>query len=217
MACNMQKRCKLILVLRIDRDSIIRKKCKVPMHLKKSSIIKVLFLIAVAPMLCVTAMADYDPDKKITLEAKNQPLSQVFHRLSQSTGYTFTYNDEWADLNISVNVVNLDLEKTLRKILSKHNFAILYETDGNIRIMIYDDTSEMPDARTTHDRSGTEYVNVGSAEPVRDEPLKGENGENETATEPESSDDPEEELENDTEDEKEITDEDERASGQHIE
>jgi type II secretory pathway component GspD/PulD (secretin) len=172
--------------------------------------IKTLFLIAVIPIVCMTAMADYDPDKNITIEAKNQPLSQVLQRLTQTTGYTFSYNEEWADLNISVKVVNLDLDKTLRKILSNHNFAILYEADGNVRIMIFDDTGGTPDARTTHDRSVIEYVNVGSAEPLRDESLKEENGENETVNEtvaePEPSDDPEEELENDTDEEKEIAD-----------
>ena len=195
----------------------MQRKYQVHIYLEKSLMIKTLVLIATLPLLCMTAMADYNPDKNITMEAKNQPLSQVLHRLSQSTGYTFAYNEQWADLNISVKVVNLGMDKTIRKILSNHNFAILYETDKNIRIMIYDDTGETPDARTTHDRSLIEYVNVGSAEPVRDESLNEEDGENETATETEASDDPKEELDNDTEEEKEIPDEDEQASNQHIE
>ena len=179
--------------------------------------IKILFLIAVFPVLGMNAMADYDPEKKITLEAKNQPFSDVLHQLSESTGYTFLYNEEWADLKISIKVVNLDLDKTLRRILSNHNFAILYEADGNIRIMIHDETDEMPDSRSTHDRSVIDYVNIGSAELDSDEPIKEEIDENEPATEPEQPDDPKEEIENDTEDEQEIPDEDEQASNQHIE
>ena len=195
----------------------MRRKYQIHIYLEKSLIIKTLVLIAALPIFCMTAMADYDPDKNLTMEVKNQPLSQVLHQISQSTGYTFAYNKEWADLNISIKVVNLGLDKTIRKILSNHNFAILYEADGNIRIMIYDDTGGTPDAQTTHNRSYIDHANVGSAEPVRDEPLKEENGENETVTESESSDDPNEERENETEDEKEIPDEDEQASNQHIE
>lgn len=189
-----------------------------PIRLERAAMIKILFLIVLSPLLCMTVVADYDTDEIISIEAKHQPLSQVLHRLSQSTGYTFTYDEDWTDLNISVKVMNLSLDKTLRKILNNHNFAILYEADGNIRIMIYDDADGNPDARTTHESAVVEYGNIGSAAIGRDESLKEENdeNENETATEPESSDDSKEEPENETEDEKEIADEDERAGGPQI-
>lgn len=185
--------------------------------MKKSALIKMLLLMAAIPIFYMTAMAEVDPDAKITMEAKNQPLSQVLDRLSQNTGYTFTYSAEWADLNISVKVVNLDIDKTLRKILSNHNFAMLYEENGNIRIMIFDDRGETPDAQTSHDRSAGEQVHVGSAEPAVDEPVEEETIPRETATEPDSSDDPKEEPENETEGGREAPNEGEQAGDQPVE
>jgi hypothetical protein len=113
--------------------------------------------------------------------------------------------------------VNLDIDKTLRKILSNHNFAMLYEADGNIRIMIFDDNGGTPDARTGHDPSAGEYVTVGSAEPAVDEPVEEETSGKQTAAGPESSDDPKEELENETEGEDEAPNESEQASDQPVE
>jgi hypothetical protein len=45
-----------------------------------------------------------------------------------------------ADLDIAVRIENPSLDKAFRRILKIHHFVILNQADGNIRIMIYDNT-----------------------------------------------------------------------------
>ena len=114
-------------------------------------------------LLChLSVGADSSPDRSISLDITNRPLSEVLDRLSQITGYRFLYERDWADENISVKIVNQDLDKSLRKVLDHYNYGILYGNDGDVRIMIYGEKS-VSSHSAVNASSLVEYGHVGSA------------------------------------------------------
>lgn len=132
-------------------------------HRKYKLALKVLLLVTLMLLYRLPVSADGLSDSPVSLEASNQPLSLVLDRLSQISGKRLIYDETWADANISVKIVNQDLDKALRKIFSNYNYAIIYADDGNIRIMIYGE-KDAADSETADNRPPVEYGHVGSAE-----------------------------------------------------
>lgn len=123
---------------------------------------KTFFLITFVLLCHLSVGADSSPDRSISLDMTNRPLSEVLDRLSQITGYRFKYDREWTTENISVKIVDQDLDKSLRMILGHYNYGILYGTDGDVRIMIYGEKG-MISSSPIDASSPVEYVHVGSA------------------------------------------------------
>ena len=176
-------------------------RCKQSICRRRASMVRAAFLVAFVLLLAATAGGESGPDESISLEATNQPLSKVLQRLSQITGYRFTYNEDWADVSISVRIVNQGLDKALRRILGNFNHAILYRADGTIRIMIYDEKGA--DAYQAGDHQPqAEYGFVGSAAVEKEDLTAGEDVE-ERETDPASTDSSEGDRGNETEEPKE--------------
>ena len=70
-------------------------------------------------------------EKQITLDMRNQPLSEFIKSVEKQTGCKFFYESSTIDRNIRVSVVvkNASLEKTLSQALS--NTGIKYTINGN--------------------------------------------------------------------------------------
>jgi len=129
----------------------------------KHTLMKKTFFLITFVLLChLSVGADSSPDRSISLDMTNRALSEVLDRLSQITGYRFKYDREWATENISVKIVNQDLDKSLRMILGHYNYGILYGTDGDIRIMIYGEKGIISSS-PINASSPVEDVHVGSA------------------------------------------------------
>jgi hypothetical protein len=82
--------------------------------------------------------------KRVSITAKKQPLSFVLNQISQSTGYTFVYDQDWSDLSVTVFVKNLTIDKVLRKILANQSSAIQYQENGRVIINIYENSDSSP-------------------------------------------------------------------------
>ena len=171
-------------------------------------------ILAGALFFCTPIFAEYKPDESISIATKNQPLSRVLEQLSQITGYIFVYDEEWANLNISVRVENHSLDKTLRRILRNNNFAIFYQENGTVRIRIYDDTgSDTLNEQTEVDGSAYRQKVIQSIDAdTEDYPENSVPAQDETDTEVSS-----EEQDSVPDSEKENTDEDKHASEENHE
>jgi len=82
--------------------------------------------------------------KHVSITANKQPLSLVLNQISQATGYTFKYDQNWSDLSVTVNAKNLPIEKVLRKILANQSSAIEYQQNGRVIINIYENSDSSP-------------------------------------------------------------------------
>ncbi|HLR38152.1 MAG TPA: hypothetical protein VK084_08905, partial [Chitinophagaceae bacterium] len=75
--------------------------------LKSLLIMKLVFIILIATGLQATAMSS--EAQSVTLKGKNLPLSTIFKKIRNQTGYQFFYKDEYLEkakpVNISVKEV----------------------------------------------------------------------------------------------------------------
>jgi hypothetical protein len=153
-----------------ETADIMRVKNQKPVKYSYASLVRLIFLIVVFMSLHTHAAPAAGGDEGVSLKVSNRPLSQVLKQISNITGYTFVYSKDYADSKVSVNIVDLDLDKALRKILGNFNFAILYEDEGNIRIMIYGEKNAAV-SKTADNFSSGESSYVGSAAVEPEEPL----------------------------------------------
>ena len=180
------------------------------MKRSKFSLIANSLLPIVVILLChLSVGAESSPDGSISLDITNRPLSEVLDRLSQITGNRFIYDREWANENISVKIVNQDLDKSLRMVLGHYNYGILYGTDESIRIMIYGEKS-VSSPSSTNDTSPVEYGHVGSADIQEEDTAIRQNVE-ENQTDGDSADTPERDQDDDLEETEKITNEDDEG------
>jgi hypothetical protein len=75
-------------------------------------------------------------DELISLNVMNKPLGDVLKKISKITGYAFSMDEQWNDIMVSGSFENLPLHNGLKKILWNLNNAIIYGTDGIIKIVI---------------------------------------------------------------------------------
>ena len=177
------------------------------MKRSKHTMIANSLLPIVVILLChLSVGAESSPDRSISVDITNRPLSEVLDRLSQITGYRFLYDREWADENISVKIVNQDLDKSLRMVLGHYNYGILYGTDESVRIMIYGEKS-VSSSSPTNASSLVEYGHVGSAD-IQEEDVTTRQDVEENETEADSTDSPAGDRGDDLEENERITDED---------
>jgi type II secretory pathway component GspD/PulD (secretin) len=171
------------------------------------------FLALVVILLChLSVGADSSPDGSISLDITNRPLSEVLDRLSQITGNRFIYDREWAKENISVKIVDQDLDKSLRMVLGRYNYGILYGADKSVRIMIYGEKS-VASPSPTNAPSPVEYGHIGSADiQEEDDAIRQDIEENQAETDP--ADTPAGAQDDDLEENQKMTNEDDETGGE---
>ena len=76
-------------------------------------------------------------DELISLNLENRPLGEVLDAITEKTGHTFSISEEWLDFPVSVTVSNMPLHRVLKSIFTNLNNAIIYKSDGSIKIMVY--------------------------------------------------------------------------------
>lgn len=184
-------------------------RCRVLKRSKYRLIANSLLPIVVILLCHLSVGADSSPDRSISLDITNRPLSEVLDRLSKISGYRFIYDREWADENISVKIVNQDLDKSLRMVLGHYNYGILYGTDGSVRIMIYGEKS-VSSPSPTNATSPVEYGHVGSAD-IQEEDTATRQDIEDNQTGEDSADTPEGDQDDDLEENENITNEDDES------
>jgi type II secretory pathway component GspD/PulD (secretin) len=98
------------------------------------------FLFMIFLMLPVVTAAggkSNTDDTVISLTAKDEPLGEVLNKISMSTGYKFSLDNEWESSRVSAVLENVTLHQALSQILRDLNHVIIYSTDQKITIIIY--------------------------------------------------------------------------------
>jgi hypothetical protein len=176
-------------------------------------------------------------EELISLDIKNKPLGEVLEDISAETGYQFSIDESWNDFPVTASIKNEPLHKGLQRILRNLNTAVIYGSDGIIKIKIYEreKSSGYPAGRSIVNRSYEETINQPVI-PINPPPLKsgvqlpnrkkpaqaGEqaSAENsESDSEPDETDDETEKTEDEpekTEDETEKTEEQSDAADEEV-
>jgi len=97
----------------------------------------------------IPAMAEDQPppsEPLVTITATNEPLGQLLDRIGAQVNYTIDVDERWQDHPVSIALDRVPLSECLKRVLVNLNYAILYESDSAIRIVIYDAGAGAPGA-----------------------------------------------------------------------
>jgi type II secretory pathway component GspD/PulD (secretin) len=110
--------------------------------MKKSLIFfRVIFCACFLATVCAAAQTA-PGDEPISLNFDERPLGEVLAMITKITGHGFIIDAQWLDMQVSISVKATPLHKVLKYIFSDINNAIIYKSDGNIKIIVY---SEIPE------------------------------------------------------------------------
>jgi len=121
------------------------------------------------PANCENSIAE----ELISLDIKNKPLGEVLEDISAETGYQFSIDESWNKFPVTASIKNEPLHKGLQRILRNLNNAVIYGSDGTIKIKIYEreKSSGNPAGRSIVNRSNDETINQPVI-PINPPPLK---------------------------------------------
>ena len=144
---------------------------------------------------CSMAEQPAEIEPLISVDAQNEPLGDVFGKISRETAYTFIIEDRWRSHPVKIAFQDLPLNVGLKRILANLNHVIVYESAHEIRIAIFGQAS----LHTGEDSApGYEF----SRNPIRERdrmsgrmPGQATASDQEDATASESTDTPEETTE----------------------
>ena len=81
-------------------------------------------------------------DELISLNVEQKPLGEVLAMLTKITGHAFIIDDQWLDMAVSLSVKATPLHKALKIIFADISNAIIYQSDGKIKIIVYNEAPE---------------------------------------------------------------------------
>ena len=81
-------------------------------------------------------------DELISLNVEQRPLGEVLARITKITGHAFIIDAQWLDMPVSISVKATPLHKVLKYIFTDINNAIIYKSDGSIKIIVYGEIPE---------------------------------------------------------------------------
>ena len=81
-------------------------------------------------------------DELISLNVEQKPLREVLAMLTKITGHAFIVDDQLQDMPVSISAKAIPLHRALKIIFADINNAIVYQSDGKIKIIVYNEVSE---------------------------------------------------------------------------
>ncbi len=120
-----------------------------------------LCLTVVSVILPISSSAGtetHTADELISLTVKDEPLGDVFKKISMATGYEISLDNKWQSYRVTASLEAVSLHKGLKQILRNLNNVIIYGSSQKIKIIIYDKTapegvSSAPSTDTSLDRT----------------------------------------------------------------
>jgi len=103
-----------------------------------------LCLTLVSIMLPISSLAGtetHTADELISLTVKDEPLGDVFKKISMATGYEISLDTKWQSYRVTASLEAVSLHKGLKQILRNLNSVIIYGSSRTIQIIIYDKTA----------------------------------------------------------------------------
>jgi hypothetical protein len=109
----------------------------------KKSLIFFSIIFGACFLAAVCAAAQTAPgDELISLNFEERPLGEVLAMITKITGHAFIIDAQWLDMPVSISTQEAPLHKVLKYIFTDINNAIIYKSDGSIKIIVY---SEIPE------------------------------------------------------------------------
>lgn len=87
------------------------------------------------PAICDNSVAD----EIISLDATDRPLGEVLENIALAADCQFSIDESWKEYPITASFDSEPLSRGLKLILRNINNAVIYGTDRNVRIIIYDE------------------------------------------------------------------------------
>jgi type II secretory pathway component GspD/PulD (secretin) len=110
--------------------------------MEKSLILfSVIFSVCFLATVCAAAQTAAG-DEPVSLNFEEQPLSEVLAMITKITGHAFIIDAQWLDMPVSISVEATPLHKALKYIFTDMNNAIIYRSDGKIKIIVYSENPE---------------------------------------------------------------------------
>ena len=109
------------------------------------------FLLAAAVLPPAATAGRPSAEEIISLNVKDRPLGEVLGSITKSTGREFLLDDSWRAYPVKTVIEETPLHIGLKRVLSGLNHAIVYRSDGRIRILIYE---TVPAGRSAQNRPG---------------------------------------------------------------
>jgi type II secretory pathway component GspD/PulD (secretin) len=81
-------------------------------------------------------------DELISLNVEQKPLREVLAMLTKITGHAFIIDDQLQDMPVSISAKAIPLHRALKIIFADINNAIVYQSDGKIKIIVYNEAPE---------------------------------------------------------------------------
>lgn len=106
-------------------------------------------------------------DELISLTVKDEPLGDVLYKVSMTTGYDISLDNEWQNYRVTASFEEVSLHKGLKRILKNLNSAIIYVSNKKIRIIIYDKTDSEDASLTQSADQSFERTPVSQPRPYR--------------------------------------------------
>ena len=103
-------------------------------------------------------------DETISLNIEERPLSEVLALITKTTGHAFTIDDQWLDMPVSISVKATPLHKVLKLIFTDLSNAIIYQSNGNIKIIIYSETAEQKKSAASQNTESSSPAESESSE-----------------------------------------------------
>lgn len=100
-----------------------------------------LTILLIILTFCGMAQGKSEFSELVSVDANNEPLSEVLDDVSQASGYEFIIDENWDDLPISVKFDAMPVDEALKRILANVNHAIIYNSDRKLVIRIYEKDS----------------------------------------------------------------------------
>ena len=80
-------------------------------------------------------------DEPVSLNIRERPLGEVLGMITKMTGHTFIIDNQWLDMPVTISVEAIPLHKALKFIFADTSNAIIYQSNGIIKIIIYSETA----------------------------------------------------------------------------
>lgn len=109
----------------------------------KKSLVSVSAIICTCFLMTVCASGETaSGDEPVSLNFEQRPLGEVLTTITKITGHAFIIDDQWLDMPVSISVKATPLHRALKFIFTDINNAIIYRSDGKIKIIVYGESSE---------------------------------------------------------------------------
>ena len=104
---------------------------------KNLTVILILFLLAFGfllphPFHQSLSAEDINVNKVFSISAVNEPLREVLKKISKASGYEIRFNTQYATERISIQLDDVTLNESLKRVLQAYNYMTLWDDENNI-------------------------------------------------------------------------------------